>query len=84
MEGTDVFFVGGEVAPLRLVDVEDLLVVTVVLQDVDVVKLVTAAWHKLTWYANKNAKTALTMSFLCINLISLVAECHTRVGLFHL
>jgi len=41
VDGIDVFFIVGEYVTLRLVDVEDVFVVTVVLQDE--VELVTAA-----------------------------------------
>jgi hypothetical protein len=67
IEHLDVFFVVGEYVTFRLVDDEDVLVVTVVLQDV--VELVTAAWHKPTSYVRKNARTALIINALCIILI---------------
>jgi hypothetical protein len=45
-EDTDVFFLAGEGVTLRVLDDEEVLVVTVVLQDR--VKLVVAAWHEPT------------------------------------
>ena len=66
VDGIDVFFTVGEDVTLRLVDVEDVFVVTVVLQDE--VELVTAAWHKPTSHARRNARRALIMSALCMIL----------------
>jgi hypothetical protein len=45
VEGIDAFILVGEYVILRTVDVEDVLVVTVVLQDV--VELAPAVWHEL-------------------------------------
>jgi hypothetical protein len=42
----DGYFLVGEDVTLRVVDVEDVLVVTVVLQDL--VELASAVWHELT------------------------------------
>lgn len=68
-DGIDVFFIVGEYATLRLVDFEDVLVVTVVLQDE--VELVTAAWHEPTSHVRRNARRALIMSNLCMILVLL-------------
>ena len=46
VEGIDVFFIVGEYVTFRIVDVEDVLVVTVELQDV--VELASAVWHEIT------------------------------------
>ena len=45
VECIDAFFFVGEYVILRIVDVEDVLVVTVELQDV--VELASAVWHEL-------------------------------------
>jgi hypothetical protein len=84
VDGIDVFFIVGELVTLRLVDVEDVFVVTVVLQDE--VELVTAAWHKPTSSVRSNAKRALIMSTLSIILIPfwwLSNTCPYILGLLH-